>query len=319
MWDLSTASLLPVFLEKPGADSLKCSLQNSICRGLENFLTQSVYLRCSGIIGAWTISASGRKYQWDSAGNAAYKLVIRNIIALDSGGSGVGGCSFHCRSLLSPHWAVRGFVSHTIHHPLCADSTENIALQVIAQEPLQEGDNVTLKCVADGNPAPTSFNFHLKVAWTTSSLRERRSSPTNPSNSRQPPNATNRWAVLWSWRVRWWRWRTATPTPLWMWRETPRVNTSAPWSTTPRWKPPRRSWSNVRTKTCCKTWRSAIETLMYQQLNVVQWNERLKCKFCNYKYGQEWTLALWTQNVHFTLHGTNSCTALGPFCTAHNV
>lgn len=43
------------------------------------------------------------------------------------------------------------------------DSTENIVLQVIAQEPLVEGDNVTLKCVADGNPAPTSFNFHLKV------------------------------------------------------------------------------------------------------------------------------------------------------------
>lgn len=41
-------------------------------------------------------------------------------------------------------------------------STENIALQVIAQDPLEEGDNVTLKCVADGNPAPTSFNFYLK-------------------------------------------------------------------------------------------------------------------------------------------------------------
>ncbi|XP_028275875.1 CD166 antigen homolog isoform X2 [Parambassis ranga] len=41
-------------------------------------------------------------------------------------------------------------------------STENIVLQVIAQEPLVEGDNVTLKCMADGNPAPTSFNFHLK-------------------------------------------------------------------------------------------------------------------------------------------------------------
>ncbi|XP_019114866.1 CD166 antigen homolog isoform X2 [Larimichthys crocea] len=41
-------------------------------------------------------------------------------------------------------------------------STENIVLQVIAQEPLEEGDNVTLKCVADGNPAPTSFNFHIK-------------------------------------------------------------------------------------------------------------------------------------------------------------
>uniref|UniRef100_A0A3P8SAT8 Activated leukocyte cell adhesion molecule b n=1 Tax=Amphiprion percula TaxID=161767 RepID=A0A3P8SAT8_AMPPE len=41
-------------------------------------------------------------------------------------------------------------------------STENIVLQVIAQDPLEEGDNVTLKCVADGNPAPTSFNFHLQ-------------------------------------------------------------------------------------------------------------------------------------------------------------
>lgn len=41
-------------------------------------------------------------------------------------------------------------------------STENIVLQVIAQDPLVEGDNVTLKCVADGNPAPTSFNFHLQ-------------------------------------------------------------------------------------------------------------------------------------------------------------
>ncbi|XP_053177192.1 CD166 antigen homolog A-like [Scomber japonicus] len=41
-------------------------------------------------------------------------------------------------------------------------STENIVLQVIAPDPLVEGDNVTLKCVADGNPAPTSFNFHIK-------------------------------------------------------------------------------------------------------------------------------------------------------------
>ncbi|XP_070685207.1 CD166 antigen homolog A-like [Pempheris klunzingeri] len=41
-------------------------------------------------------------------------------------------------------------------------STENVVLQVIAQDPLVEGDDVTLKCVADGNPAPTSFTFHLK-------------------------------------------------------------------------------------------------------------------------------------------------------------
>ncbi|KAM4565846.1 CD166 antigen homolog A-like isoform 2-T2 [Odontesthes bonariensis] len=41
-------------------------------------------------------------------------------------------------------------------------STENIVLQVNSQAPVVEGDNMTLKCVADGNPAPTSFNFHLK-------------------------------------------------------------------------------------------------------------------------------------------------------------
>ncbi|XP_072320277.1 CD166 antigen homolog isoform X2 [Eucyclogobius newberryi] len=41
-------------------------------------------------------------------------------------------------------------------------STENIMLRVIPPGPLLEGANVTLKCEADGNPAPTSFNFHLK-------------------------------------------------------------------------------------------------------------------------------------------------------------
>ncbi|XP_074536092.1 CD166 antigen homolog A-like isoform X1 [Halichoeres trimaculatus] len=41
-------------------------------------------------------------------------------------------------------------------------STENIKLEVSAPDPLVEGANVTLTCVADGNPAPTSFNFHLK-------------------------------------------------------------------------------------------------------------------------------------------------------------
>ncbi|XP_028321209.1 CD166 antigen homolog isoform X2 [Gouania willdenowi] len=41
-------------------------------------------------------------------------------------------------------------------------STENIDLKIIATEPLVEGADVTLKCAADGNPAPTSFFFHLK-------------------------------------------------------------------------------------------------------------------------------------------------------------
>lgn len=45
-------------------------------------------------------------------------------------------------------------------------STENIVLRVVAPEPLVEGDSVTLMCEADGNPVPTSFNFHLKGETT---------------------------------------------------------------------------------------------------------------------------------------------------------
>ncbi|KAK6316572.1 hypothetical protein J4Q44_G00119720 [Coregonus suidteri] len=45
----------------------------------------------------------------------------------------------------------------TIHYP-----TEKLSLQVLAKAPIREGDNVTLKCKADGNPPPTSFNFSIK-------------------------------------------------------------------------------------------------------------------------------------------------------------
>ncbi|KAI4884949.1 hypothetical protein NFI96_016665 [Prochilodus magdalenae] len=48
-------------------------------------------------------------------------------------------------------------VSFSIHYP-----TENVTLQVVPASPLKEGDNLTLTCQADGNPPPTSFNFHLK-------------------------------------------------------------------------------------------------------------------------------------------------------------
>ncbi|TRY91034.1 hypothetical protein DNTS_021664, partial [Danionella cerebrum] len=40
--------------------------------------------------------------------------------------------------------------------------TEKVNLQVISQSPIREGDDVTLKCQADGNPPPTSFNFEIK-------------------------------------------------------------------------------------------------------------------------------------------------------------
>lgn len=46
---------------------------------------------------------------------------------------------------------------------LLSDPTEKVNLQVLSPGSIKEGDNVTLKCQADGNPPPTSFNFHIKV------------------------------------------------------------------------------------------------------------------------------------------------------------
>ncbi|KAI5099892.1 CD166 antigen-like A isoform X1 [Silurus meridionalis] len=45
----------------------------------------------------------------------------------------------------------------SIHYP-----TEKVNLQVLPLGSIKEGDNVILKCQADGNPPPTSFNFHIK-------------------------------------------------------------------------------------------------------------------------------------------------------------
>ncbi|XP_060912085.1 CD166 antigen homolog A isoform X1 [Labrus mixtus] len=44
-----------------------------------------------------------------------------------------------------------------IHYP-----SEKVSLQIMSKGPIVEGDNVTLKCHADGNPPPKSFFFYLK-------------------------------------------------------------------------------------------------------------------------------------------------------------
>ncbi|XP_043115653.1 activated leukocyte cell adhesion molecule b isoform X2 [Puntigrus tetrazona] len=44
----------------------------------------------------------------------------------------------------------------TVNYP-----TEKVSLKVASQGPFKEGDNVTLKCTADGNPPPSSFNFYI--------------------------------------------------------------------------------------------------------------------------------------------------------------
>ncbi|CAJ1064519.1 CD166 antigen homolog A [Xyrichtys novacula] len=45
----------------------------------------------------------------------------------------------------------------TVHYP-----TEKVSLQIMSQGSIVEGDNVTLKCQADGNPSPNSFIFYVK-------------------------------------------------------------------------------------------------------------------------------------------------------------
>ncbi|KAG8008100.1 hypothetical protein GBF38_019088, partial [Nibea albiflora] len=44
-----------------------------------------------------------------------------------------------------------------VHYP-----SETVSLQIMSRKPIVEGDNVTLKCNADGNPPPSSYFFHLK-------------------------------------------------------------------------------------------------------------------------------------------------------------
>lgn len=70
------------------------------------------------------------------------------------------GAKFECRADSLP--LESSSMNFTITY-----STENIMLEVSPQKELKEGDNLTLKCVADGNPAPTSFNFHLKGELVT--------------------------------------------------------------------------------------------------------------------------------------------------------
>jgi len=65
-------------------------------------------------------------------------------------------------------WALAGLFCAVLSsllytNPLSTDPTEKVTLQVVPQGPFKEGDNVTLKCTADGNPPPSSYIFYMKV------------------------------------------------------------------------------------------------------------------------------------------------------------
>uniref|UniRef100_A0A673WWM8 Activated leukocyte cell adhesion molecule a n=1 Tax=Salmo trutta TaxID=8032 RepID=A0A673WWM8_SALTR len=67
------------------------------------------------------------------------------------------GAKFTCTAEHSLETQVSSPETFIIHYP-----TEKLSLQVLAKAPIREGDNVTLKCMADGNPPPTSFYFSIK-------------------------------------------------------------------------------------------------------------------------------------------------------------
>ncbi|KAK3560645.1 hypothetical protein QTP86_014497 [Hemibagrus guttatus] len=48
-------------------------------------------------------------------------------------------------------------MTFVVHYP-----SETVDLRVVSALPIKEGDSVTLKCAADGNPPPTSYNFYIK-------------------------------------------------------------------------------------------------------------------------------------------------------------
>lgn len=46
-----------------------------------------------------------------------------------------------------------------------ADPTEQVTIQVLPpKNAIKEGDNITLKCLGNGNPPPEEFLFYLPVS-----------------------------------------------------------------------------------------------------------------------------------------------------------
>ncbi|XP_058270477.1 activated leukocyte cell adhesion molecule b isoform X1 [Hemibagrus wyckioides] len=64
-------------------------------------------------------------------------------------------CAVKHKSLASD--LVSAPMTFVVNYP-----SETVDLQVVSALPIKEGDSVTLKCVADGNPPPTSYNFYIK-------------------------------------------------------------------------------------------------------------------------------------------------------------
>lgn len=85
--------------------------------------------------------------------------------------TGVNRCQPHTWLILDPPGRLSRptlILSHLSLVP--SDAPEKISLDVLLKGPVIEGNNVTLKCHADGNPQPSRFYFHLKVSQTPTGI-----------------------------------------------------------------------------------------------------------------------------------------------------
>lgn len=81
---------------------------------------------------------------------------------------GVNRCQPHTRLISDPPGLTFSSCPTSAMFP--SDAPEKISLQILLKGPIIEGNNVTLKCHADGNPQPSRFYFHLKVSQTPTGI-----------------------------------------------------------------------------------------------------------------------------------------------------
>ncbi|KAM4545453.1 CD166 antigen homolog isoform 2-T2 [Odontesthes bonariensis] len=71
------------------------------------------------------------------------------------------GAVFTCVSTYQMSDQETHLGSFPVHYP-----SKMVSLNILPEGPIVEGDNVTLNCLADGNPPPSSFFFHIKSEKT---------------------------------------------------------------------------------------------------------------------------------------------------------
>ncbi|KAF7699903.1 hypothetical protein HF521_002861 [Silurus meridionalis] len=129
----------------------ECSTKDAIPPAKIIWLKDNVELNLDGKVG--NITSSEQKDKQTGFTSSSSKL---EYAATKEDANAKFTCAVHHKSLASD--LVSAPMTFAVHYP-----SEKVSLQVVSAVPIKEGDNVTLKCAADGNPPPTSYNFYIKV------------------------------------------------------------------------------------------------------------------------------------------------------------